>query len=276
MNRGHGSWLLILVGTAVACGGEESIESTEMEPERQVMAPGQDMQPGGPSMMAMPNDLDEDPQPSNPGGESMLDPQQPGPEMEISPSDELAQRAYEWLQGTFDSTAQAVSNPEFFAISLKMCAVNAPTLGDRVLYVEQASMSRLSAPYRQRLYVVSARPDNMVISEVYALVDDASAIGVCDRDEVATFTVNDVTERTGCAVELAWSGDSFIGGTVGSTAAVLNGASYATSEVTMTADTILSGDAASMPPTNRSGARQRVLINLSEPSRSQSQSPPPR
>ncbi|MEO0606335.1 MAG: chromophore lyase CpcT/CpeT, partial [Myxococcota bacterium] len=144
-------------------------------------------------------------------------------------------RAY--LVGDFDSSTQASRDPEYFDIQLATCDVSAPELGDVVVYVEQAVASTPDEPYRQRLYVLSSEPGSTEAStEVYALTDEAAAIGLCGRSQRPSFAMADVTLRTGCGVALVWDAEAstFTGGTQGQRCeSSLSGASYATSEVTI-------------------------------------------
>ena len=61
-------------------------------------------------------------------------------------------------------------------------------------------MSNASEPYRQRLYVIRDNGDGRVVSDVYSLYDTASAVGLCERDEVVAFTPEQVGLRQGCSV----------------------------------------------------------------------------
>ena len=137
------------------------------------------------------------------------------------------------MAGDFDSSAQAQTDPSYYAISLRMCAVELAALGQRVLYVEQASMSSLSSPYRQRLYVVEdAAPadEAAYVSRVYAPNDEHlySLVGLCDSPADFDLDMDDIYERTGCEVWLDWDGADFSGGTSGSDCeSSLNGAAYA-------------------------------------------------
>ncbi|HZX43659.1 MAG TPA: CpcT/CpeT family chromophore lyase, partial [Myxococcaceae bacterium] len=63
-----------------------------------------------------------------------------------------ADLTYRLLEGRFDSADQARSSPGYQAIQLVACAADVPTLGQRVLYVEQARLDAPEAPIRQRVY----------------------------------------------------------------------------------------------------------------------------
>ncbi len=159
----------------------------------------------------------------------------------------MAQRAFEWLAGRFDSSAQSISQPSYFSIQLLGCEVVAEELGDRVLYIEQAQLAATDEPYRQRLYQVESALDENgeieVISSVYSLALPSSYVGLCGDASTTTFTPSNYVLREGCAVHLKWVEDHFEGGTKGEGCeSTLAGASYATSEVYMDAENIRSWD----------------------------------
>ena len=149
------------------------------------------------------------------------------------------------LVGVFDSEQQSIDDPQYFAIQLITCPVDAPELGDHVVYVEQAVLENVGAPYRQRLYVLEG--DNVAETAettVHALVDPDAAIGLCDG-ALTTFEAEDVTLRNGCGVAMVWDADqdAFVGGTADTSCeSTLNGASWATAEVLIGADRIHSWD----------------------------------
>ena len=160
---------------------------------------------------------------------------------------ERADRLTAWLAGDFNSEQQSFDEPQYFAIQVLGCAVDAPELGERALYIEQAVMDSLDAPYRQRLYTMHASSDDEVSAwtTVYALEDPDAAIGLCDAGSVATFTASDVTEREGCGVFATWDEDAqtFEGGTDGDACeSSINGATYATSDVVIDSEGFTSWD----------------------------------
>ncbi len=79
-----------------------------------------------------------------------------GPGSADSREDSLVERASAFLSGRSDTKDQASRDPAFKVSVLHICPVQAPTLGEHVLYVEQATAEALTQPYRQRLYVVEA------------------------------------------------------------------------------------------------------------------------
>jgi hypothetical protein len=98
-----------------------------------------------------------------------------------APADPVAEVAG-LLTGRFDSSAQAARDPQYFGVQLHACPVALPALGEHVVYVEQAMLSAIDAPYRQRLYVVSGDAAQ-VVSAVLELDAPEQVIGVCDFSE---------------------------------------------------------------------------------------------
>jgi hypothetical protein len=162
------------------------------------------------------------------------------------------------LTGRFDSADQASSDKAYFAISLRICKVTSSELGPRVLYVEQARMETLGKPYRQRLYVIERRDERTAVSQVLELTSPKDWVGACDEPSPRSVTKAESVERPGCAVILKRQADgSFVGSTAdlewnGSAfeksnggvrcASDLNGATYASSEVTLDEGGLLSWD----------------------------------
>jgi hypothetical protein len=157
------------------------------------------------------------------------------------------ERATTLLTGRFDSSAQAATDTRFYAVQLRTCRIDVPALGEHVLYVEQAMLTAVDQPYRQRVYAVAGRDDGAVVSTVYEFVTPADFVGFCglDAGDQARLMprASDVTELPGCAVTLVPQDDDFSGSTEGTTCLNdHNGATYATSEVTLTGAGIESWD----------------------------------
>ena len=168
------------------------------------------------------------------------------PPPEEAVEDVLADRLYDWLVGSFNSERQSEDDPRYFAISLVACPVDAPELGERVLYIEQATMDSPDQPYRQRLYVVDADDEaGEGWTEIHSLLDPAAAVGLCEDADTASYAADEVELRDGCGVFVTWDADaeSFVGGTEGTDcASTIGGASWATSGVTILSDRIESWD----------------------------------
>ena len=147
-----------------------------------------------------------------------------------------------FLEGEFSSLEQSKTNPSYFDIHLVTCLVKAPSYGNLVLYVEQASGNNLSQPYRQRLYVVTG-DGSTVRSEVWAPMNSQAWIGTCSKPGLTEVQIGDFALRSGCDVLLQPTATGFVGGTEGTECqSTLAGASYATSKVTLESDLLLSWD----------------------------------
>lgn len=149
------------------------------------------------------------------------------------------------LTGRFDSSAQAARDPQYFGVQLHACPVALPALGEHVVYVEQAMLSAVDAPYRQRLYVVSGDAAR-VVSAVLELDAPEQVIGVCDFNEADRNRVlggRTATVLPGCEVVLEADAGGWSGGTVDD--ACKNdyaGATWASTEVRLTSTAIESWD----------------------------------
>ena len=156
----------------------------------------------------------------------------------------IAPTYFRYLQGTFDSADQAAEDANYYAIELKMCQVDAPNMGEMVLYVEHAMGDD---PYRQRIYVIEEgdEPGAQARSVIYELLYPSSWTGFCEGDALTSGAITDdyVAKLEGCDVNVEWDGSSFAGSTF-EDACISDwaGASYATSEVTLSEDRLESWD----------------------------------
>jgi len=160
---------------------------------------------------------------------------------QIAAADLLA----EWLSGRFDSSEHARRDLEYLSVHLHVCPVEAPDLGERVLYVAPAMTDSLSRPYRQRLYVVEPIPGDevRVVSRILSFGDPAPLVGLCRGRAEWRTADHEIEPREGCDVVLDWDGRQFTGGTQGEDCtSSLAGAAYAASEVSVLADRLLSWD----------------------------------
>jgi CpeT protein len=149
------------------------------------------------------------------------------------------------LSGSFSSQEQATADPSYFDIRLQVVPIWRHRTDGHWLYVEQAVATALERPYRQRVYHVTARPDGTFESAVYSLPNPLQYAGEWLRPEpLAGLTLDQLEKREGCAVILRKVGPAeFTGGTVGTECASgLSGAAYATSEVTISAEGMISWD----------------------------------
>ena len=152
------------------------------------------------------------------------------------------------MTGSFSSQAQAEADTNFFDIRLEMKPIwqdRAETGREVWFYVEQAAAWSLDKPYRQRVYHVTDEGGGVYRSMVFSLPDPEAAIGAWRQEQpLADIGPDDLQEREGCAVYLRRLPDgSFRGATrERECTSSLRGATYATSEITILDDRIVSWD----------------------------------
>ena len=157
------------------------------------------------------------------------------PETKRAPAG-AADTVYRLFAGRFDSADQARSSPGFSAYQIMACPAEVPTLGPRVLYVEQAPLDALDAPVRQRVYVIEpGEPmESAAVSRVFELAVPGSSVGACGLSVRPRFTRDELVERVGCTVVLRADGPVFRGSTTGrGCPTALNGATYVTSDLVL-------------------------------------------
>lgn len=147
------------------------------------------------------------------------------------------------MQGSFNSEMQSKADSTYYNISLHMYPIWEES--GNFLYVEQALNSMQDKPYRQRIYEVTRLDENTLKSAIYTIPADSLWIGKWETPEAFnTLTKSDLTLRTGCEVLLKRIAENQYKGKTGEKTceSTLRGASFATSEVEMTSDKIMSWD----------------------------------
>lgn len=163
----------------------------------------------------------------------------------------------ERLTGAFSSAAQSAKDPEnYYDIRLHAVRVWASRTDGTWLYIEQATAKMMDRPYRQRVYRLTEPTKGTFRSDVYTLPDAKAAVN-CWKDAGALksvfegLTPEKLTLREGCSITLTWKAleggaegeGAFVGGTSGTDCSSdLRDAKYATSEVTIMADQMISWD----------------------------------
>lgn len=165
------------------------------------------------------------------------------PPRRIGDDAELVQLA-EWLTGSFSSAAQAAADPDYRDIRLHMTPIWTWRNDAIWMYVEQAVAESPEAPYRQRIYRLTRGADGILLSTVYSLPEpDKFILAWRDVRLFGALGPGDLLLRDGCATELTFAQNRFVGGTVErECVSNLYGAAYATSEVLLTADRVESWD----------------------------------
>ncbi|TAE08285.1 MAG: hypothetical protein EAZ95_17390 [Bacteroidetes bacterium] len=151
--------------------------------------------------------------------------------------------AYQYLQGHFSSEEQAKQDTAFFHITLKIAPIWKKRKGEYWLYVEQATARKPEKPYRQRVYQLK-KEGKKIVSYIYTLDKPLRFAGEYAKDEpLQNLTPDSLQLKQGCEVLLSKIGKSFSGATQKQTCpSELSGAAYATSEVTLDAQKMISWD----------------------------------
>jgi len=146
--------------------------------------------------------------------------------------------------GSFDSSAQAEADSNYYDISLEMHPIWIDRSG-QWLYVEQALSSKKDKPYRQRIYKLWYDSDSeQYISEVYKLPEEKKYIGQWNSEVINELSEKDLILRNGCAVFLKKNQSGYFKGSTNEAdcESALRGAIYATSIVAIYKDRIESWD----------------------------------
>lgn len=149
------------------------------------------------------------------------------------------------MAGSFSSREQAAADSNYFDIRLRMAPIWTERDDAYWLYVEQAMAGKEDQPYRQRVYRVSHLADDLYQSAVYTIRSPLRFAGAWgERIPLAALIPDSLLEKDGCSIILRRRVDgSFAGGTLGrECGSELRGAAFATSEVVITSDRLVSWD----------------------------------
>ncbi len=149
------------------------------------------------------------------------------------------------MTGSFDSSAQAASDKDFYDITLHMYPIWQNREDGPWLYVEQAVSSNQEKPYRQRVYRLVNEGNGLYVSYIYALENPEACVGSWkDSRKWDAFKPENLSARTGCEVRLKRTGKNTFEGRTGEKTceSTLRGAKYATSIVEISEAGILSWD----------------------------------
>ncbi|MBD3376834.1 hypothetical protein GF406_17485 [candidate division KSB1 bacterium] len=150
-----------------------------------------------------------------------------------------------WMTGSFSSERQAQSDSNFYHIVLHMVPIWTHRTDAKWLYVEQAVATHPDQPYRQRIYHLSSETETRCISEIYEIPSPLRFAGAWKKQNpLANFSADSLVKREGCRVYIERVNDSmFIGKTdERQCQSSHRGAIYATTEVTITRNKLVSWD----------------------------------
>lgn len=148
------------------------------------------------------------------------------------------------MQGSYTSAEQAASDSSYFNIELEMVRIWAKRKDGAWLYVEQAAADTKEKPYRQRVYRLTEMNDSTFRSDIYTIRNGAKYFGAYkDHGLLAQLSPDSVDLMEGCTITLHRQGSVYLGSTDGRGCPNRRGgATYATSEVTLMSDRMISWD----------------------------------
>jgi len=149
------------------------------------------------------------------------------------------------MAGEFNSNEQADQDKAFFHIVLRMKPIWRDHPDGYWFYVEQAVTSSEDKPYRQRVYHLYIEDDTTIVSKVFEVKNPNQYIGAWKEEEMLKkITPDSLIDRQGCAIYLhRIDKNIYKGSTPGKEClSSLRGAAYATSEVTIWPDRLISWD----------------------------------
>lgn len=155
-------------------------------------------------------------------------------------------RFEQYLTGSFSSYNQSQDDPEYYEIELNMVPIWEDRNDGPWLYVEQAVATSADSPYRQRVYHLKQFGENEFVSTVYSFENPESyALAYLSDEPLADLSPEDLSVRIGCAISVSWDASqrAFVGSTNGRDCqSSLRGSTYATSEVFLHADRLVTWD----------------------------------
>jgi hypothetical protein len=155
--------------------------------------------------------------------------------------DELASR----MTGIFNSGQQAAKDTSYAIIILHIKPIWKNKTDGYWFYVEQAAAQTLEKPYRQRVYHIYKQDNYTIINKVYEIKYPDQYIGAWkDDNKIYELTDDVLIDRQQCAILLHKNKDGdYKGSTTGKECgSSMLGAAYATSEVSIYKDQLISWD----------------------------------
>lgn len=149
------------------------------------------------------------------------------------------------MEGSFSSEEQSKNDTDYFDIRLHMKKIWPDRADGKWLYVEQAVADYSEKPYRQRVYCIIQTGSNSFESAVFTLNEPLRFTGVWQNgNPLSGLTPDSLTVREGCTVYLTLINDTTFQGSTkdNNCLSERSGAKYATSEVIITKDEIISWD----------------------------------
>jgi CpeT protein len=148
------------------------------------------------------------------------------------------------MAGSYTSAEQAKADTSYFNIELEMVRIWAKRKDGAWFYVEQAAAESKEKPYRQRVYRVTEVNDSTFTSEICTIRNGEKYFGAYkDYALLAQLSPDSIDVLQGCAITLQRYKSIYSGSTNGRDCPnSRSGAAYATSEVTLRSDRMISWD----------------------------------
>jgi len=147
--------------------------------------------------------------------------------------------------GSFSSLEQSKADSAVFNISLHMTPIWKNNKDGYWFYVEQAMASAPDKPYRQRVYHLFMQDVETIVSKVYEIQGTKDFVGAWSNETILSKLTKDILiDRQGCSIYLHKDTDGNFSGSTPfkECLSTLRGATYATSEVTIYKDKMISWD----------------------------------
>ncbi|MFN6176616.1 MAG: chromophore lyase CpcT/CpeT [Flavobacteriales bacterium] len=156
---------------------------------------------------------------------------------------ELEELAYT-MAGSYTSAAQAKVDTSYFEIELEMVRIWSKRKDGAWFYVEQATASSKAKPYRQRVYHVKQVNDSTFTSTILTIKGGERYFGAyADPVKLEQIPKDSLETLQGCDITLVRRGRDYVGSTNDRDCPNKRGeATYATSEVTLRPDRMISWD----------------------------------
>jgi CpeT protein len=149
------------------------------------------------------------------------------------------------MSGEFSSEQQAKSDADYININLRMTPVMRSSQDGYWLYVEQSVASADDKPYRQRIYHLYIQDDTTIVSKVFEIKNQQQYTGGWkDESRLENLSADSLVDRQGCGIYLHKQDKKiYAGSTPGKEClSSYRGAAYATSEVKIYPDKLVSWD----------------------------------
>jgi hypothetical protein len=148
-----------------------------------------------------------------------------------------------WMTGSFSCEEQANLDTNYFNIELEMAQIWRDRTDGPWIYVEQAVAEYKDKPYRQRVYQLKRRSDGKIESIVYVIPYPLRFTGdYKKRNPLLRIAPDSLGLREGCKVVLFRVDEGYFTGSTEDKNCISNlrGARYATSEVLIKEDRLIS------------------------------------